>query len=140
MNWTYSLERIPDASNNNKHIVRVTSKSRYIGDDIKVRFFTNLDSHEIRVRTETKDSQERKTFSLKVSYFKTFISLLKVSPDNPIKLFAEVKLNCVPVMDARVTVYLTALNQSGSVAPPVSVRLYDRGNGGELYLIQCGWS
>ena len=50
---------------------------------------------------------------------------------NPIKLFAEVTLNSVPVMDARVTAELRALNQSGFLSPPIRVELLDTGSGGE---------
>ena len=46
---------------------------------------------------------------------------------NPIKLFAEVTLNSMPVMAARVT----ALNQSGYLMPPIRVELLDTGSGGE---------
>ena len=49
MNWTYALERIPSSESDNKHIVRVTSKSRNPGEKIKVRFFTNMDSHAVKV-------------------------------------------------------------------------------------------
>ena len=51
---------------------------------------------------------------------------------NPIKLFAEVTLNSVAVMDARVTAELRALNQSGFTSPPIRVELLDTGSGGEL--------
>ena len=54
-----------------------------------------------------------------------------MSPVNPIKLFAEVTLNSVPVMDARVTAELRALNQSGYLTPPIRVDLLDTGSGGE---------
>ena len=52
MNWTYSLDRMPsrDGSGNNGHIVTVTSRSRNRGEDIDVRFFTNVDSHAVKVR------------------------------------------------------------------------------------------
>ena len=50
---------------------------------------------------------------------------------NPIKLFAEVTLNSVPVMDARVTAELRALNQSGFLSPSIRVELLDTGSGGE---------
>ena len=56
----------------------------------------------------------------------------QVSPVNPIKLFAEVTLNSVPVMDARVTAELRALNQSGYLTPPIRVELLDTGSGGEI--------
>ena len=50
---------------------------------------------------------------------------------NPIKLFAEVTLNSVAVMEARVTAELRALNQSGHLSQPVRVELLDTGSGGE---------
>ena len=55
----------------------------------------------------------------------------QVSAANPIKLFAEVTLNSVPVMDAMVTAELRALNQSGYLTPPIRVELLDTGSGGE---------
>ena len=59
------------------------------------------------------------------------LDLLQVGPGNPIKLFGEVKLNGVPVMDARVTAHIRALNQSGALSKPVVVELFDSGNGGK---------
>ena len=54
---------------------------------------------------------------------------------NPIKLYAEVKLNGVPVIDARVVANLRALSPSGKLGKEVKVELLDNGNGGELYSI-----
>ena len=52
MNWTYALERMPSPDNDNSHVVRVTSKPRQSGGggDIEIRFFTNVDSHAIKVK------------------------------------------------------------------------------------------
>ena len=55
-----------------------------------------------------------------------------MSRNQPIMLFAEVKLKGVPVIDARVTAHIRALNQSGILTPTIRVRLLDNGNGGEL--------
>ena len=55
---------------------------------------------------------------------------------NPIKLFAEVTLNSVAVMEARVTAELRALNQSGHLSQPVRVELLDTGSGGEFTKMQ----
>ncbi len=49
MNWTYSLERMPSPTGDNRHIVRVTSKARNGREDIRIRFFTNVDEHAIKV-------------------------------------------------------------------------------------------
>ena len=49
MNWTYTLERMPSPNSDNKHIVRVTSRARNDDEDIRIRFFTNLDTHEVEV-------------------------------------------------------------------------------------------
>ncbi|XP_040572453.1 calcium-activated chloride channel regulator 1 [Lepeophtheirus salmonis] len=100
MNWTYSLERIPSDTNENAHFVLVTSRPRVKDEDIKVTFFTNVDEHSFRV-----------------------------SPENPVQLFAEVKLNQVPVMDASVVVEIRAINQSGYLMSPIRIRLLDNGNG-----------
>ena len=55
-----------------------------------------------------------------------------MSAVNPIKLFAEVRLNSVhAVMEAQVTAELRALNQSGHLSQPVRVELLDTGSGGE---------
>jgi hypothetical protein len=102
MNWTYTLERMPSPKGDNKHVVRVTSRSRKVGEDIRVRFFTNVDEHAVQV-----------------------------SPVSPIKLFAEVKLKGVPVIDARVVAHIQAINQSGFLTPSLEVLLLDNGNGGE---------
>lgn len=50
MKWTYSLERIPSPENVNDHIVQVTSRSRIRGEEIKIKFYTNMDLHAIQVR------------------------------------------------------------------------------------------
>ncbi len=55
-----------------------------------------------------------------------------MSPSNPVRLFAEVKLNSSPVMDARVTATLRALNQSGHLSQPIEVDLLDTGSGGKF--------
>eukprot|EP00095_Tigriopus_kingsejongensis_P007044 maker-scaffold146_size311726-snap-gene-1.20 protein:Tk07044 transcript:maker-scaffold146_size311726-snap-gene-1.20-mRNA-1 annotation:"epithelial chloride channel" len=100
MNWKYSLERIPSFQDDNQHIVRVTSRSRMQDEDIKIMFFTNMDLHAIQV-----------------------------GPANPIKLFAEVKLNGVPVIDARAIAHIQGLNHRGELTPVISVQLFDRGHG-----------
>ena len=70
---------------------------------------------------------------VKVCTYVTLSSFLlpQVSAVNPIKLFAEVTLNSVAVMEARVTAELRALNQSGHLSQPVRVELLDTGSGGE---------
>ena len=54
MNWTYSLERIQSANMDNKHFVQVTSKSRTPGEDIQIGFFTNVDTHAVKVTKQQK--------------------------------------------------------------------------------------
>ncbi len=49
MNWTYSLERMPSPRGDNRHLVRVTSRARNAREDVRVRFFTNVDEHAVRV-------------------------------------------------------------------------------------------
>lgn len=50
----------------------------------------------------------------------------------PIVLFAEVKLNEVPVLDARVKVYVEVVNLAGQKTDGLWIELLDNGNGGEL--------
>ena len=49
----------------------------------------------------------------------------------PIKLFAELKLNEVPVLDAKVRVRIEVINLSGQKTDGVWVDLLDSGNGGK---------
>ncbi|TRY76241.1 hypothetical protein TCAL_07999 [Tigriopus californicus] len=100
MKWTYSVERIPSPKNVNDHIVQVTSRSRIRGEEIKIKFYTNMDLHAIQVRAA-----------------------------NPIKLFAEVKLNGAPVIDARVVAHIQGLNHVGQLTDVISIPLYDSGHG-----------
>ena len=50
---------------------------------------------------------------------------------SPLKLFAEVKLKGVQIINARVTAHIQALNQSGALTPTVKIQLFDNGNGGK---------
>ena len=66
-----------------------------------------------------------------------FLSPLQVSGSRPVILYAEVKLSGSPVMAARVTAVLTAVQHSGAMAEPMRIQLLDNGNGGEEKEI-CG--
>lgn len=54
----------------------------------------------------------------------------QVTLKRPVKFFAEVKLNEVPVLDARVRVKVDVVNLSGQKTDGVWVELLDNGNGG----------
>ena len=100
MNWTYSLERLPSREAQNSHIVQVTSGPRDCAEKVEIGLWTNLADHSVAV-----------------------------SPGRPVILYAEVKLNNVPVIDASVTAEIRAVNQSGSVTPVTRLELADNGNG-----------
>lgn len=121
MNWTYTLERMPSPKNDNKHIVRVTSKARKEGEDIRVKFFTNMDTHAVKVSRV----QPIRLFAEVMMKLKELCMFLISN------IFVQVKLKGVPVIDARVTAHIRALNQSGFLTPFIKIRLLDNGNGGE---------
>ena len=54
----------------------------------------------------------------------------QVTLKRPVKFFAEVKFNEVPVLDARVRVKVDVVNLSGQKTDGVWVELLDNGNGG----------
>ena len=56
----------------------------------------------------------------------------QVSRDYPVKLYAEVKLSGVPVINARVLAHITATDHRGIKAAQFSVDLFDSGNGGKI--------
>ena len=100
MNWTYSLERLPAEDSSNQHTVQVVSGPRDVKEDMKMRFWTNLEHHAV-----------------------------EVSKDSPIIIFAEIKLGQSPVVDAGVTAEILSINQSGFLTPLYQIPLYDNGNG-----------
>jgi hypothetical protein len=57
----------------------------------------------------------------------------QVSLKRPIKFFVEVKLNEVPVLDARVKVHVEVINLSGQKTDGVWIDLLDNGNGGIVF-------
>ena len=54
-----------------------------------------------------------------------------MSLKRPVKFFVEVKLNEVPVLDARVKVHVEVINLSGQKTDGVWIELLDNGNGGK---------
>ena len=67
MNWTYTLERMPSPNSDNKHIVRVTSRAREAGEEIKIKFFTNVDTHAIKVTQTHEFTHEKKILTFFLS-------------------------------------------------------------------------
>ena len=56
-----------------------------------------------------------------------------MSLKRPVKFFVEVKLNEVPVLDARVKVHVDVINLSGQKTDGVWIDLLDNGNGGTVH-------
>ena len=106
--WNYELDRMVSFYKRNEHYVRVTSRSKRPGSGIKIRFFTNIETYSATI-----------------------------SRNHPVKLFVEVRLKCVPVVNAKVVVKIeveAAEPDSSRSIEPVEVTLLDNGSGGTLNL------
>ena len=104
--WKYELDRMSPRNpfeRTNEHFVRVTSRAKLPGSGIKIRFFTNIETYSATI-----------------------------SDKHPVKLFAEVRLKCVPVVNARVTVKIEVVSADPTkITEPINVTLLDNGSGGK---------
>ena len=100
--WNYSLVRLASANLDNLHVLQVTSAPA-VHQDLRVSLTTNL------------RPQEHLSAHL--------------SPESPLILYAEVKLNQRPVLNARVVAELQGVNRAGLAIPASQVVLLDSGTG-----------
>ena len=99
MRWNYSLVRLPSDSLDNVHVVQVTSAPSP-HQGLEVHLTTNILDYQANL-----------------------------SPEKPLILFAEVKLNQRPVLNARVVAEVGGTNRAGLPIPATELVLTDSGSG-----------
>lgn len=99
MLWSYSFEKW-NAQEPHKFISQVVTRPRIPNENIQVNFFTNVQSH-----------------------------FIHVNQSQPLKLFVEVTLNHMPVVEARVHLKVTVTKHRTKGTEEFTMQLFDYGNG-----------
>ena len=99
MLWHYEVVKL-SLDQPHKFVVQVVSWPRKEDELMQIRFYTNADSH-----------------------------FVHINQSQPLKFFVEVKLNNIPVIDARVMLKIKVTNHDSAIEKELQVQLLDNGNG-----------
>ena len=100
MTWNYEIDKIPVHNDPLEYRVQVISNPRNAEDSLNIKFYTNFASHEIYVNSTS-----------------------------PLKFFVELKLNSIPVNQARVLLKIKVTKHHTSEENVFEMELFDNGNG-----------
>ena len=100
LGWGFGIERIGSSSMRNSHAVQVISRARSV-------------EHQIVITTKTNHND----------------NVIKTTDDKPLVLYVTVKLNSLPVINARVTCDIHHYSHAGVITSVSRVELFDSGAG-----------